>query len=212
MNNVLLRTKLISLLNSKRNLAVENNEYSSFQLDNDLNYLMMFECKSAAENRVIVRMFELIFGYSYREIKLQIIAEQMALRKEFEELDEFVESLKLKPLTPKECFAVEDNVVSNYISENSKEVSWSKHTDEDELFARMESNSQSVNRVMKEYNQFKTQDRIAEIIPKMDDNYVLNKSLVKLKKLEQELKKLPKEQRGELKEVQFKINTIKSWL
>lgn len=48
--------------------------------------------------------------------------------------------------------------------------------------------------------------------PVVIDKLVLEERLAKLKKEEQRLKKLPKSQRGDLKEVQDKINRIKSWL
>lgn len=56
------------------------------------------------------------------------------------------------------------------------------------------------------------QNKIKEIIPVINDNYLLNKRLDKLKKIEQRLKKLPKSERGELVQIQKQINTIKSWM
>ena len=55
-------------------------------------------------------------------------------------------------------------------------------------------------------------EKIKEIIPVINDNFLLNQRLSKLKKVEQRLKKLPKSQRGQLTEIQKQINTIKSWL
>ena len=57
-----------------------------------------------------------------------------------------------------------------------------------------------------------TQSKIKEIIPVINDNFILNKRLNELKKVEQRLKNLPKSQRGELVQIQKQINTIKSWL
>ena len=59
---------------------------------------------------------------------------------------------------------------------------------------------------------FKIQSKIKEIIPVINDNFLLNQRLSKLKKVEQRLKKLPKSQRGQLTEIQKQINTIKSWI
>ena len=56
------------------------------------------------------------------------------------------------------------------------------------------------------------QNKIKEIIPVINDNFLLNQRLSKLKKVEQRLKKLPKSQRGQLTEIQKQIHTIKSWL
>ena len=56
------------------------------------------------------------------------------------------------------------------------------------------------------------QNKIKEIIPVINDNFLLNQRLSKLKKVEQRLKKLPKSQRGELIQIQKQIHTIKSWL
>ena len=61
-------------------------------------------------------------------------------------------------------------------------------------------------------NDLKIQSKIKEIIPVINDNFILNKRLNELKKVEQRLKKLPKSQRGELVQIQKQINTIKSWL
>ena len=76
---------------------------------------------------------------------------------------------------------------------------WNSHTEEYDLTERMN-------------NDLKIQSKIKEIIPVINDNFILNKRLNELKKVEQRLKKLPKSQRGELVQIQKQINTIKSWL
>ena len=76
---------------------------------------------------------------------------------------------------------------------------WNSHTEEYDLTERMN-------------NDLKIQSKIKEIIPVINDNFVLKQRLEDLKKVEQRLKKLPKSQRGELVQIQKQINTIKSWL
>lgn len=76
---------------------------------------------------------------------------------------------------------------------------WNSHTEEYDLTERMN-------------NDLKIQSKIKEIIPVINDNFILNKRLEDLKKVEQRLKKLPKSQRKELVQIQKQINTIKSWL
>ena len=76
---------------------------------------------------------------------------------------------------------------------------WNSHTEEYDLTERMN-------------DDLKIQSKIKEIIPVINDNFILNKRLNELKKVEQRLKKLPKSQRGELVQIQKQINTIKSWL
>ena len=76
---------------------------------------------------------------------------------------------------------------------------WNSHTEEYDLTERMN-------------NDLKIQSKIKEIIPVINDNFVLKQRLDNLKKIEQRLKKLPKSQRGQLTEIQKQINTIKSWL
>ena len=76
---------------------------------------------------------------------------------------------------------------------------WNSHTEEYDLTERMN-------------NDLKIQSKIKEIIPVINDNFVLKQRLEDLKKVEQRLKKLPKSQRGELFQIQKQINTIKSWL
>ena len=76
---------------------------------------------------------------------------------------------------------------------------WNSHTEEYDLTERMNID-------------LKIQSKIKEIIPVINDNFLLNQRLSKLKKVEQRLKKLPKSQRGELVQIQKQINTIKSWL
>ena len=76
---------------------------------------------------------------------------------------------------------------------------WNSHTEEYDLTERMN-------------DDLKIQSKIKEIIPVINDNFILNKRLNELKKVEQRLKNLPKSQRGELVQIQKQINTIKSWL
>lgn len=76
---------------------------------------------------------------------------------------------------------------------------WNSHTEEYDLTERMNID-------------LKIQSKIKEIIPVINDNFLLKQRLSKLKKVEQRLKKLPKSQRGQLTEIQKQINTIKSWL
>lgn len=76
---------------------------------------------------------------------------------------------------------------------------WNSHTEEYDLTERMNID-------------LKIQSKIKEIIPVINDNFILKQRLSKLKKVEQRLKKLPKSQRGQLTEIQKQINTIKSWL
>ena len=65
--------------------------------------------------------------------------------------------------------------------------------------------------IAEEYD-LEIQSKIKEIIPVINDNFLLKQRLLKLRKVEQRLKKLPKSQRGELVQIQKQINTIKSWL
>ena len=83
--------------------------------------------------------------------------------------------------------------------QNYFEKLWNSHTEEYDLTERMNED-------------LKIQSKIKEIIPVINDNFILNKRLNELKKVEQRLKKLPKSQRGELVQIQKQINTIKSWL
>lgn len=76
---------------------------------------------------------------------------------------------------------------------------WNSHTEEYDLTERMN-------------DDLRIKSKIKEIIPVINDNFILNKRLGDLKKVEQRLKKLPKSQRGELVQIQKQINTIKSWL
>ena len=76
---------------------------------------------------------------------------------------------------------------------------WNSHTEEYDLTERMN-------------DDLKIQSKIKEIIPVINDNFILDKRLNELKKVEQRLKNLPKSQRGELVQIQKQINTIKSWL
>ena len=76
---------------------------------------------------------------------------------------------------------------------------WNGHTEEYDLTEQMN-------------NDLRIKSKIKEIIPVINDNFILNKRLGDLKKVEQRLKKLPKSQRGELVQIQKQINTIKSWL
>lgn len=76
---------------------------------------------------------------------------------------------------------------------------WNSHPEENDLIKQMDSD-------------LKIHSKIKEIIPVINDNFVLKQRLDNLKKTEQRLKKLPKSQRGELVQIQKQINTIKSWL
>ena len=76
---------------------------------------------------------------------------------------------------------------------------WNSHTEKYDLTEQMN-------------DDLKIHSKIKEIIPVINDNFILNKRLNELKKVEQRLKKLPKSQRGELVQIQTTINTIKSWL
>lgn len=79
------------------------------------------------------------------------------------------------------------------------EKQWNDHIKEYDLTERMN-------------DDLRIKSKIKEIIPVINDNFILNKRLGDLKKVEQRLKKLPKSQRGELVQIQKQINTIKSWL
>jgi len=81
---------------------------------------------------------------------------------------------------------------------NYFEKLWNSHTEEYDLTEQM--------------NDDFTRMKIKKIIPVINDNYLLNKRIEDLKKIEQRLKKLPKSERGELVQIQKQINTIKSWL
>ena len=83
--------------------------------------------------------------------------------------------------------------------QNYFEKLWNSHTEEYDLTEQMN-------------DDLKIQSKIKEIIPVINDNFILNKRLEDLKKVEQRLKNLPKSQRGELVQIQKQINTIKSWL
>lgn len=76
---------------------------------------------------------------------------------------------------------------------------WNSQTEQNDLTERMNID-------------LKIQSKIKEIIPVINDNFLLNQRLSKLKKIEQRLKKLPKSERVELSQIQKQINTIKSWL
>ena len=84
-------------------------------------------------------------------------------------------------------------------SQNYFEKLWNSHTEEYDLTEIMN-------------DDLKIHSKIKEIIPVINDNFILNKRLNELKKVEQRLKNLPKSQRGELVQIQKQINTIKSWL
>lgn len=81
---------------------------------------------------------------------------------------------------------------------NYFEKLWKTHTEEYDLTEKMNDDFRRM--------------KIKKIIPVINDNYLLNKRLNELKKVEQRLKKLPKSERGELSQIQKQINTIKSWL
>ena len=97
-------------------------------------------------------------------------------------------------------------------SEKEFQKLWNNHTEQNHLTEQMNVDLKNKGKIIENSIHLDRLEKIKEIIPVINDNFVLKQRLEDLKKVEQRLKKLPKSQRGQLTEIQKQINTIKSWL
>ena len=183
----------------------------------------VLKAKTVNEILVLSDLLKLLTGMTRSELTKEIRMREIQTIKE---IDEYVKIKKDLLEENKNEFAIagEQDVVSS-LKEFFKDqpnvhvVDISEKTNKTSIRQIHESNNMfpmEVDVFLEEWNdnqrKKETQSKIKKIIPVINDNFILNKRLNELKKVEQRLKKLPKSQRGELVQIQKQINTIKSWL
>lgn len=159
----------------------------------------VLKAKTVNEIMVLSDMLKLLTGMTRAELTKEI------RMREIKEIDEYVKIKKDLLEKNKNQFAIagEQDVVSA-LKEFFK--------DQPNVQVVDVSKKPIILETAEKVDDLKIQSKIKEIIPVINDNFLLNQRLSKLKKVEQRLKKLPKSQRGQLTEIQKQINTIKSWL
>ena len=183
----------------------------------------VLKAKTVNEIMVLSDLLKLLTGMTRSELTKEIRMREIQTIKE---IDEYVKIKKDLLEENKNEFAIagEQDVVSS-LKEFFKDqpnvhvVDISEKTNKTSIRQIHESNNMfpmEVDVFLEEWNdnqrKKETQSKIKKIIPVINDNFILNKRLDELKKVEQRLKKLPKSQRRELVQIQKQINTIKSWL
>ena len=149
----------------------------------------VLKAKTVNEILVLSDLLKLLTGMTRSELTKEI---RMREIQEMKEINEYVE-LKKEFLKENSIEEKNDLTKEHYLSVQKKPLI-------------------DIDRNLLENHIDVSRSKIKEIIPVINDNFILNKRLNELKKVEQRLKKLPKSQRGELVQIQKQINTIKSWL
>ena len=203
-------------------------ESKGFDIMTKIGNQFVLKAETVREIMILSKMLKLLTGFTRSELVQEI---NLRFEQEMKEIDSYVNLKKtiseknfIQENTQQFDIAGEQDVVSalkEFFKDqpNVHVVDISEKINKTSIRQIHESNNMfpmEVDVFLEEWNdnqrKKETQSKIKKIIPVINDNFILNKRLEDLKKVEQRLKKLPKSQRGELVQIQKQINTIKSWL
>ena len=203
-------------------------ESKGFDIMSKIGNQFVLKAETVREIMILSKMLKLLTGFTRAELVQEI---NLRFEQEMKEIDYYVNLKKtiseknfIQENTQQFDIAGEQDVVSalkEFFKDqpNVHVVDISEKINKTSIRQIHESNNMfpmEVDVFLEEWNdnqrKKETQSKIKKIIPVINDNFILNKRLEDLKKVEQRLKKLPKSQRGELVQIQTTINTIKSWL
>ena len=203
-------------------------ESKGFDIMSKIGNQFVLKAETVREIMILSKMLKLLTGFTRAELVQEI---NLRFEQEMKEIDSYVNLKKtiseknfIQENTQQFDIAGEQDVVSalkEFFKDqpNVHVVDISEKINKTSIRQIHESNNMfpmEVDVFLEEWNdnqrKKETQSKIKKIIPVINDNFILNKRLEDLKKVEQRLKNLPKSQRGELVQIQTTINTIKSWL
>ena len=203
-------------------------ESKGFDIMTKIGNQFVLKAETVREIMILSKMLKLLTGFTRSELVQEI---NLRFEQEMKEIDSYVNLKKtiseknfIQENTQQFDIAGEQDVVSalkEFFKDqpNVHVVDISEKINKTSIRQIHESNNMfpmEVDVFLEEWNdnqrKKETQSKIKKIIPVINDNFILNKRLEDLKKVEQRLKKLPKSQRGELVQIQKQINTIKSWM
>ena len=203
-------------------------ESKGFDIMSKIGNQFVLKAETVREIMILSKMLKLLTGFTRAELVQEI---NLRFEQEMKEIDYYVNLKKtiseknfIQENTQQFDIAGEQDVVSalkEFFKDqpNVHVVDISEKINKTSIRQIHESNNMfpmEVDVFLEEWNdnqrKKETQSKIKKIIPVINDNFILNKRLEDLKKVEQRLKNLPKSQRGELVQIQTTINTIKSWL
>ena len=203
-------------------------ESKGFDIMTKIGNQFVLKAETVREIMILSKMLKLLTGFTRSELVQEI---NLRFEQEMKEIDSYVNLKKtiseknfIQENTQQFDIAGEQDVVSalkEFFKDqpNVHVVDISEKINKTSIRQIHESNNMfpmEVDVFLEEWNdnqrKKETQSKIKKIIPVINDNFILNKRLEDLKKVEQRLKKLPKSQRGELVQIQKQINTIKSCL